>query len=343
MPNSENIKRPIVFVGLGRSGTSAVTEILSTHPDIDNVGEVSPIMFDIHWGVKNAMMNMRYPSPIQGKIPRTDLPSHAVREFFLRNFHSDKKAWVIKPIGLVGRVKDAFEGRPSNEDFTAWCFNVLFECFPEAQIYTIVRDPLSYAKSARRYWASPARGVSNDITFMSLLLDSGRLQSQHVYKFEDFVNNRLGIINTVVANAGLDAHVFKESDLEHHYAAEQGRAFNGTAQDKIPPFTQAEFTEILRSVGPVYEPFMKEARSFAPSAQEGEEEGLQDFGLMYRELSAEFLFLKGKADGLEQLVNQKEEIIQDLLGWSAALTEKVERFGNALTENGIPIPPKPER
>lgn len=342
MPNSENIRKPIVFLGLGRSGTSAITEILSTHPDIDNVGEVSPIMFDIHWGVKKAMMNMRYPSPVEGKIARADLPSHAVREFFLRNFHSDKKAWVIKPIGLFGRIKDTFEGRSSDEDFTAWCFDVLFECFPEAQVYTIVRDPLSYAKSARRYWASPARGVSNDLAFMSLLLGSGRLPPQNVYKFKDFTNNRLSLINSVVAAAGLGSHQFNEADLERHYAAIQGRAGAVEPEDTIPPFSDQDLARILNSAGEAYEPYLEEARSFIPELQDEPEKENQDFAEMYYDLSDEFLFLKTIADGLERSVNQKEEIIQDLIGWNKTLEEKTIRFAKALEENGIPIPPKPE-
>lgn len=339
MPNYENITKPIVFLGLGRSGTSAITEILATHPEIDNVGEVSPILFDIHWGVKRAMMNMRYPSPIEGKRNRADLPSHAVRDFFLRNFYSDKKAWVIKPIGLFGRIKDAFEGRSSDAEFEAWCFNVLFECFPEAQVYTIVRDPLSYAKSARRYWGSPANSVANDVAFMSLLLASGKIQPDRLLKFTDFVADRLGVLDTIIANAGLEAHVFKGSDLNLHYAAEQGKPTTGAVLDAIPPFSPAELSMILQRVGASYEPFLDKARSFVPVKPEPTDVEAPDLHEMHQRLSDEFLFLKAQVDGLVQLVNIKEDIIQDILGWNKTLEEKTIRFANALLENGIPVPP----
>jgi hypothetical protein len=332
MPNAENIRRPIVFLGLGRSGTSAVTQILGTHPEIDTVGEVSPILFDVHWGVNLAMNNMRFPSPVEGQGGRLELPGSAVREFFLRNFHSDKKAWVIKPIGLIGRIKDIFQHRSSDANFVSWCFNVLFECFPEAQIYTIVRDPLSYARSARRYWASPVEGVANDVAFMSLLLASGKIQPDRVYKFAEFVANRRGILDTIVANAGLEAHMFNESDLGMHYAAEQG---GSTA---IPPFSPDEISTILRNVGASYEPFLDETRTFVPDESAPDDGEQQDYADMYKRLSAEFLFLQGQVGGLQQLANQKEESIQKLIGWNKILEDKTIRFANALLEHGIPVP-----
>lgn len=331
MPNAANIDRPIVFLGLGRSGTSAITEMLSHHPAIDNVGEVSPVIWDLIEAVRIAAPNMRYPSSAASTLSRSDLPARAVRQFFLDNFHSDKPAWVIKPIGPMSRTREAFENRVSDEMFLEWFFGALDECFPEARIFSLVRDPLEYARSARRYWGASFRHTADNIRFMSALLDSGRLSGGNVISMADFRAKPRETLASVIAACDLEEYEFPAEVLDVRYAAEQGRAYSGERSETVvEPFSVDEERRLLSLAGSEYRRFLSRDWNLGPLADEWDPDEDMDFKASYYDLVDEYNFCRVSAAGMEKLINEKEDIIQDLLGWVKILENKAERLAEDL-------------
>lgn len=324
MPNPSNIERPIAFLGLGRSGTSAITEIMSHHPQIDNVGEVSPVIWDICEGVRLANMNMRHPTPREGSLSRSSLAASAVRGFFLGNYHSERSSWVMKPIGPISRVRDRFASRASDEEFLDWYFGVFDDCFPEARIYCLVRDPIQYARSARRYWGASFRAVMDDLAFMSVILKSGRLPPDRFISMGAFREAPADIIARILRECGLDEHTFDEALYGVQYAAEQGKAIAGeSGGTDIPPFTTAEERKLWSVVGEEYRPFLSAAWKFDDAPKDDEPDSVVDYRQRYLALVDEFNFLKTKGAGLEKLVNEKEDIVQNLLTWTKSLEAKI--------------------
>lgn len=350
MPNQTNIQRPITLIGLGRSGTSAMTEILSYHPDIDNIGEGSPMVWDIYESVRLASLNMRYPTSLHKDITRKSLPEKAVCDLFLSSFYSDKPAWVVKLIGPIGRMTDLFDSRESDEAFVDWYFGTLNACFPQAHILTIVRDPIEYARSARRYWGTSFKNVIRDLQFMSVLLRSGRLEDSNILSFSEFRRAPQATINSIIDQCGLASLDFPEAAFSTQYAANQGKAVGGEAQDLayVSPFTFEEEVLITRAIGPEYERFLTKD-TLAISSNEINstvemESSNFDYKKSYLSLIDEFNFLKAQTGGLERLVNEKEDLIQKYSQWTKVLEKKIEDnsverqenpgLGNILGESG---------
>jgi hypothetical protein len=315
--------------------------MLDRHPEIDNIGEVSPVIWDIHQGVKLAALNMRYPTPLAEDVTRVALPGHAVRQFFIENFHSEMKAWVIKPIGLIGKVRQAFADRHSDEQFVEWFMAALRDCFPNASVYTLVRDPLEYANSARRYWGATIDNVRHDLEFMSALLQFGGLTEDQVIPFADFRKNQASYIGRIISEAGLPPIELAEEVLGKRYAAEQGKAVqDGSAvADAIADLTASEKAYLLTACGEEYDRFLSDPRDMADAPVDSPMEDETDYRDRYMALTGEFQFLKVRAEGLETLVNEKEDIVQKLLRWTKILDRKAETFAKALREANVPLPP----
>jgi hypothetical protein len=334
VPNSANIKRPIIFLGLGRSGTSAITEILSHHPQIDNIGEVSPVIWDVYDGVRLANMNMRYPTPVSGTISRSELAARAVRGFFQENYHSEKVAWVIKPIGPIGHVREAFEARSSDALFLDWYFGALEDCFPEASIFCLVRDPIQYTRSARRYWGASFGHVSDDLKFMSTILRSGRVAADRFIPMKVLRDSPKETVARILKESGLEPYDFPEKLFSVQYAAEQGKAIAGTAKESpVEPFAPAQERRFFETIGDEYRPFMAQDWALSDFPGDVEEEAVDvDYRSAYRALIDEFNFLKTKAAGLENLVHEKEDIVANLLAWTKTLEGKAKDRDNLVKE-----------
>lgn len=77
--------------------------------------------------------------------------SLAVRSVFLTLFASEKPIWFHKPIGIPQELlkKIAIIGEYEALD---WYWTVLTETFPEAQFFTILRNPYDVAISSKAFW-----------------------------------------------------------------------------------------------------------------------------------------------------------------------------------------------
>jgi hypothetical protein len=342
MPNSANILNPVTFLGLGRSGTSAITEILSHHPQIEVVGETAPVIWDVYEAVSSASFNMRSPNSENAPIKRNELPARSVRDFFLANFFSTKEVWVFKPIGQTGLVSDRLLNKSSGEEFIQWYFEAFQRCFPEALVFSLVRDPLEYARSARRYWGASFSNVKLDIEFMSLILSSGKIDESNVIDLDLFKQNPRSVLNSILSKCSVSAHEFEDGLFSKSYARSQGVYSDGeNLSFRAPPFSTEEEKLLLSFVGGEYRKYMKsEAHELLRTSDSdiANRDVNIDFKESYYSLVDEYVFLKSKIDGLQNSVNTKEDTIQDLLHWIKILEIKSNEYASVLSDNQIPVP-----
>lgn len=151
MPTPQNVTKPLLMIGAGRSGTSWLMNVLFRHPSVqvvvDNtlVGAIyrdvyntwwSPAFLKVHCGDSDSV--------------RADLVARCVREAFCTMFPGSEPFWATKAIW--DWTDESFGGVPNA---------VRVEMFPEARYLHFVRDPRTCLPSMLEYFGE--RGQLNTL------------------------------------------------------------------------------------------------------------------------------------------------------------------------------------
>lgn len=148
MPNWKNIRGPITLIGNGRSGTSLVSQIFSHHPDGAYIGETANLIHTVYHALDNSL-----PLDKKNEIKGT------IRGSFNYLYPSKEEFWFHKPIGIP-MASNYFSDR---EAFRQWYWTIFDEVFPDAEYFTVLRNPLDVIASSREWWGRDYAGIINSI------------------------------------------------------------------------------------------------------------------------------------------------------------------------------------
>lgn len=164
MPNPENILRPVVLISYGRSGTSLVAAAFDARGDCFYCGETSALITKVWTGVE---FSQKYPLiKVATGISPSEHCSIAVQSVFLALFPSEKPIWFQKPIGLPTEFLEKIQTIGEYEAMD-WYWTVLTATFPEAQFFTVLRNPYDMVISAKAFWDLEERRIWNDMRIMA--------------------------------------------------------------------------------------------------------------------------------------------------------------------------------
>ncbi len=195
MPNSTNVRRPVLVVGAGRTGSSYVLDRLQFgRDDFQNIIE-NEVYRDLHrdlterWWCRE---NWRYVCP-EDEVERRVI--EAIRQSFVVLFPSVRAHWVMKCIW---------------GDHDVALLNALF---PEARYVHLVRDPrTNVASMMERIGWSFERGCQMYVESNRLALRFARLVGRYLRVHqEDFVDRRDATWQQVLEFLDVPA---RESDWE---------------------------------------------------------------------------------------------------------------------------------
>ncbi len=143
MPHAQNVRRPIVMVGTGRSGTSWLMDMMFRHPDVDVVVD-NTLLGAIYRDAYNSWWTPAYLRVhcAESSERRQAQVAAAVRDATNAMFPGSRAAWVTKAIW--DQTKPSFGGVPNDFRLAA---------FPEARYLHFCRNPLTCVPSIREYFA----------------------------------------------------------------------------------------------------------------------------------------------------------------------------------------------
>ena len=194
-PTGPTTQRPIFVVGMPRSGTTLVEQILASHPDVWGAGEltvVPDLLVDVH---------RRHPGP-EPILDRLAALNDAEWQQLAQHLTTvyDRSA------GGYPRVTDKLPGNFRH-------LGLLATLLPAATFVHVVRDPLDVVVSNFR---QPYRGgheYSNDLADLAeVLIDHHRLATHgravlpvdvHVVRYEDLVHEPVAATRALLAHCGL--------------------------------------------------------------------------------------------------------------------------------------------
>ncbi len=142
MPSETNIKRPLLMIGAGRSGTSWLMDVLFRHPDVQVVVD-NTLVGAIYRDVMNTWWSPAFLKVHCGdsEARRSEVMARTIRDAFCTMFAGQEPHWVTKAIW--DWTEDSFGG-VSNEFRT--------EVFPGAKYLHFVRDPRTCLPSMLEYF-----------------------------------------------------------------------------------------------------------------------------------------------------------------------------------------------
>ena len=156
-PVTEDDTRMIFILGLPRSGTTLVEQILAAHPEVVSVGETNLIARSILKATGRNAPSDRLTGDVLSEV----LLSHpqAIRQNYLSN---------IKHLSLGARY--TVEKQPLNTAF----FPILLKAFPDARFIFTERDAMATAYSMFKQLFSQAYFSSNRLTDLNIYLTTHR-------------------------------------------------------------------------------------------------------------------------------------------------------------------------
>ena len=204
MPNRENIRRPITLVGAGRSGTTLLTDVFRAHPDCESLGETGDAIFSCYHHLQSTLP---FCGPFFDAENASGLAREAVYASLLSFATSERARWFHKPIH-VPKVHRLFD---DTEVFLRWWWEAQRTLFPEALVFTVLRDPSDVVVSSMRRWnRSLERAVGElELLYRWLLHESSCCR--FALRFEELVDEPERSVRALLGRVGLP---FDERCLE---------------------------------------------------------------------------------------------------------------------------------
>lgn len=182
MPNQENIDRPITLVGPGRSGTTLLTNVFRTHSGCESLGETGDVLFSTYYHVHATL-------PICGPFfASANAETHArgaVHTMLRSLASSDRPHWFHKPIRVLA-VRRLFG---DDEAFMRWWWDAHAALFPDARIFTVLRDPRDVVASSMTRWSFTREQAVDNLRLLYRWLLHERSRCAFAIRFDELVGD----------------------------------------------------------------------------------------------------------------------------------------------------------
>lgn len=199
---------PTFIIGMPRSGTTLVEQILASHSKVFGAGELNDMKLIASLSRKLSRFKLEYPNSIPG-IVKSDYRKLA-QEYLNR----------VTPLpDGDGRVERIVDKHPLNFQFVG----LIFAMFPRARIIHTVRDPLDTCLSCFFQNFSKGQDYSFDLKTLAHFYNDYRRLMEHwenlypgrIYRvsYEDVVANQVEETEKLLDFMGLD---FEDACIEFH-------------------------------------------------------------------------------------------------------------------------------
>lgn len=227
MPHQGNVRAPISLVGLGRSGTTLVTNVFRAHPGVQALGETGNAVYSTFYHLEKAFPLC---GPRETDLPHAEAAALAVHAMLQRVFPSDRPVWFHKPIMLP----DVSRELGDTGAFITWYWRVSHLVFPQGRFFTIIREPRELAASFMTRWnTSEAKTMAYMRDVYSLLL-APESRVELVLSFADLQDRPEATIRRLFGAFDLAFHPDSLKPLARRHARNPERAID--AQDiNLPP------------------------------------------------------------------------------------------------------------
>jgi hypothetical protein len=222
MPNYKNIIHPVNIFGVGRSGTTLLSALISSTNTIQNCNETFGIIMGTWSG---ALASEFSDDKIAVGVAKELYAVKSVHGALINSMPSNKESWVQKIAGIPNNfVWDTFISEKDKQDFQGYSYvmpasmiiSALQQAFPFALNILIARNPLEIAMSRSNYSGWDRSDILSDIDvafrFYSLFKNQFVITlgySMLVKKEPSFIEN---IFNSIGVKFSVDyMDVFKHS------------------------------------------------------------------------------------------------------------------------------------
>lgn len=244
MPNARNVERPITLMGLGRSGTTLVTNIFKRHPQTQAIGETANFVYSTYYHVLNAL-------PVCGeRKARESLEEAAARSvhaMLVRTFPSRKAAWFHKPIRMP-LVSQRFGRQPQHfSKFADFYWEATEALFPGGRFLTVLRDPEEVLISSLTRWKMPPAAAVKmlDDNYQLMLHEKSRV-GLHL-SFEDLATDGEATVRRLLGFAGVSYHPACLAAFESKHAVNPPRD-EARECPEIPAETRRKYEELRERI-----------------------------------------------------------------------------------------------
>jgi tetratricopeptide (TPR) repeat protein len=191
-------RRPVFVIGMPRSGTTLLQQMLTSHPDVISVGE--QVLADASF--RRALASA-------GSITIDRMPRELVRE--AADWHLQRLEDRVRRLALRDDAARVIDKLPDNYMFAGW----LSLAFPNAAIVHCLRDPCDVALSCWRTQFSKINWAL-DLDFIVHRIEQHRRLMRHwrstighrltEIRFERLIAEPEAVLRRVVAAVGLEWH-----------------------------------------------------------------------------------------------------------------------------------------
>ncbi|WP_170866002.1 sulfotransferase [Rhizobium sp. NFR03] len=209
----------MTLISFGRSGTSLISSVLDQHREVEFVGETAQTIFFAWMAAEQSSGVVRMNADRNQVFDRNAFSARAVQGLFSHLFPSQKRFWLHKPIGIPQAI-----WHYAGDDFPAWYWNVLHQSFPGSRMFTILRNPVDVAVSARLYWGFDSEEIVQQLAQMAELIIHPYASVSFAVNYHDFASEPAVQVPKLCEQLGIDYQpqmldAFKVRHVEHRQSA----------------------------------------------------------------------------------------------------------------------------
>jgi tetratricopeptide (TPR) repeat protein len=202
-----NSEVPVFIIGMPRSGTTLVEQILASHSKVFGAGELNDMKFVAAHAGQMSRFKLQYPNCIPG-LMKSDYKK-------LAESYLDR----VQAIAKDDSVTRIIDKHPLNFQFVGLIFNL----FPNAKIIHTVRNPLDTCLSCFFQNFTKGQDYSFDLRKLAHFYNDYRRLMEHwetvfpnrihTVRYENVIENQTGETEKLLSYLGLD---FEEACIDFH-------------------------------------------------------------------------------------------------------------------------------
>ena len=189
----QNVERPITLLGMGRSGTTVISEAFKHRSDFEDLNETGGLIFGVWQSAESTFVPLKAQVWKSFKNNPDAKNAHFVRTCICSLSSLNTPHWFHKPAGLPFSHLDLsnVQGkRTKHGDIPIdWYWTVLTKSFPQSKYIMPVRNPFDVAISRHRHSGWPLESVitlyARNVELLTERLDI----FSTIIKFEELHNN----------------------------------------------------------------------------------------------------------------------------------------------------------
>lgn len=204
MPNSNNIKSPIILISPGRSGTTLISDVFNKRPECSSCGETVDLIFDLWNAAQRSLSHIESEKTRDVSFSADNMNAEFVRQGFLALLSDDKSLWFQKPIGIPVAFSASLFDVDSWEEKAQTYWKVMNSVFPDAKYFTILRHPCDVVMSFKRRFNVDEKTCWAILGFLAYIIEHPASLVRHAVSYDALVSDSEATLKSLLAFLGVD-------------------------------------------------------------------------------------------------------------------------------------------